>query len=359
MDKDIEAIYRALDLDPNEYGSNEQEVAEPASTDDSEGSKDQDFADLGDDDTSKDDNEAYEEPSDNSSDEEYASEESEEEHDNDNNNDEPAKPKQTSEENRKYQAMRHKKQAQLEAEKRYQESLEAEKQRYEAELRAKEEEKSAALAEVDKFIAAQGLVNPYKDDAPITNKAEYDEYMYQDAAEKASQGDTSPEVIRRLVQAEINKTEPQAQTKTTDIEKIRQEEREKARLEFEARRLFEKDLQEVMRLDPEVKRFEDIANRPYGQTVLDNLKNKMTLINAFNIGARDFLIEREKERAVTSARTKEAGKSHLKTPNGRGSGKDITVPTATLRYYKNLIPGIKDSEIKKLYQADQERLRKK
>ena len=234
--------------------------------------------------------------------------------------------------------------------------MDAEKKRYEAELAKKDEEKRVAFDEVDKFIASQGIINPYKDDQPITTKAEYDEYIYQDASEKASQGDTSPEVIRRLVQAELHKSEtPQKKTSEVDVEKIRLEEREKAKLEFEAKRLFEKDLAEVKKLDPEIKGFEDIVKRPYGKQVIDNLRNKMTLINAFNIGAKDFLIERETERVLASAKAKEAGKSHLKAPSGRGGKSSVAVPSAVAKYYKGLMPDIKDSEIKKLYQKAQDR----
>ena len=329
--------YKAIFGDFERKGEKTPDTADPEDKKeaDDESEKTSDVADPNDDDEKDDD-------SDDSSDDD-----DEDETDKSSNDDDNQQKNQSQEDNSKYAAARRK------AEEKANAAIEDERRRSEAIIKAEKDKASALQVEINKFYSSQHLTNAFKNDNPITNKAEYEEFLDMEAESEIRQGNVLPEYIARV--ANKGKTQQPAlnvhsETETQMRERIDSEVKQK----YEIQKLIDKDLAEIMTQDPEVKKFEDIFSRPYGAAVNENLKNRMTLKNAFLIGAKDFLIEKETKRAVADAKEKDASKKHLKTPGGRGTTKEYPVPPDTLENYRSFFPNRKDKQLREMYAKDQE-----
>lgn len=326
MSFDIKSLYDSLGV-PFEDSSN-QEVAPPADDEIEDSSKNLEVAEPEDDE---------EEPED-----EIESEE-----------EEPEQPKQSSEENKKYQAARKKAEFEAEAkiaeiQKKAEEAIAAEKARADAIVQKVEPK---VEPNVDKFYADRNMTNPYRNDLPIKTEADYNQFLDDEAVAQANEGNFAP--LLKL----LRETKPQV-----DVEKIKRDAEQKAQEKANIERMIERDMAEIARQDPEItltgnlqKDYETITARPYGAALVENQKKNMTLLNAFYVGAKDFLVEREKERTLAAVKHKKAGTSHMKSPTGRGTKQEYVIPPETRTYYQAFFKGVSEKEMQEMYAKDQDR----
>ena len=265
---------------------------------------------------------------------------------------------QTKEEDSKYAAARRKAEKEAEAriaeiQRQADEAIAAEKARADALEKASVDKTAKDQALIDRIYADRNMTNPYRNDSPIKTEADYRQFLEDEAEAQAAEGNFAP--MLRLLR------ELKSQPQQVDIDKIRQEAEAKGRAEaLETIRIeqrISRDIKEIKKQDPDLeitgdikKDWQAVLARPYGQEVAKHLHN-MTLLDAFKIGAQDFLIQREKEKALAAAKLKKAGTSHMKAPIGRGSQKEYPIPPDVEKMYRGLPEFRKASaaEIQEMY----------
>jgi len=324
---------------PEEVGEEEQEPAEPVEEEEDKGEEAQEVAEPAD------DEEEIEEPTERT---------------------------QSPEEDAKYAAARRKAEEEAEAriaeiQRQAEEAIAAEKARADALEKANSEKEAAKRqAEADKLYADRNMTNPYRNDSPIKTEAEYKQFLEDEAEAQAAEGNFAP--MLKLLREMKNQVQPQI-----DVDKIIQEAFEKGKNEGKSEaqrnadieRRVAKDIDEIKKQDPDLeltgdiqKDWEAVLARPYGQEVQKHLKPGVTLLDAFKIGAQDFLIQREKEKALAAAQRKKAGTSHMKAPMGRGNSKEYPMDDKTKAYYKAFFPGMSEKELQNMHNKQMERREK-
>ena len=225
---------------------------------------------------------------------------------------------QTREENAKFAAARRK----------------AEKERDDA--IAAEREKSAR--EKDELIARMGklgMKNPYTGE-PMRTVADLEAYEAQ-RQEKAKEkymkdNGLSPEQYQAQVEAlpevqQARKTQQEAQA-ALDAQK-------QAAMEAQIAR----EIAEVGQMNPAIRSAEDLAKDPQYETLLQYLEKGLSIPEAYRLTHFDEL----RAGAGRQKAINQAGKAHLTSTRGRGTGNE-TVPKGTMRYYR-MLTGLSDEQI--------------
>lgn len=343
VELDIKGLYELAGIDYSDEDIDEDDGL--TDEDDLEGEKEQEFADPDEDDSDTPDDGGEEDETD----------EGDDEHDDDVSD---GKQLQSDEDNSKYAAARRKAEAEAKLiEQRANEAVEAERKKAEA-LKAKAD---GLQAEIDAFYASQGMVNPYRSDKPIKTKAEYDEYQLDEAKEQLRQGNTDPKYIEMLAKSFAVGGDKQERKSEADIRKeVEADIRQKVMEELRIQKLIEHDMREIGKDDTELqltgdveKDFAAIMARPYGKAVKEQLDAGMTLINAFRVGAKDWLVEQAVSKVETATKAKAASKKHLAPPNSRGAGLPSDMPKETLDMYRTFFPKASDKDIREMWEKDQ------
>ena len=198
--------------------------------------------------------------------------------------------------------------------------------------RERDAEIAKARAEAaDEAYRSMGMENPYTG-KPITNKAEFDAWKQQEAAEKRGHIAESAGMTGEEFDDFINNL-PQV----------------KAAVKQNQRMMIEEQVGLINKLDPSIKTFEDLYNREDYKDIYDTVqKTGVSIVEAFKLVNFDRLTQSaaaaSRQAAINSANSKD----HLSTTSQRGAGA-LTVPADVKEIYRALNPGITDAEIQQHY----------
>lgn len=211
----------------------------------------------------------------------------------------------------------------------------------------------ANAAAVDQAYAAAfaGRVNPYTG-APITTKAEYEQYQSQFQADQQRQqlermraAGVEPEAIQAIV--DQHPAIQQAQ------EVIRQAEAERVKAqEAQAKGWYGEQLKQINALDPEAKlsSLDELAAKDQGKyrSMMGMVAGGVPLVDAYKALHFDELTRRRTAAAQQTVRNQTTGKAHLLQSGGQGKV-GIEVPAAVREEFRALMPNITEEEIRRQY----------
>lgn len=180
---------------------------------------------------------------------------------------------------------------------------------------------------------------------PITNMAEFRQWQEAFAQKKAEQamksGKMTPEVLNDMISR--HPVVQQAQTVIDQHAKEAQRQREaadKARLDAE--------LAQIRELNPAVTTVGDILKLPCADSFRANIKNGMSLYNAYRLADFDRLVASKAEAAKQQALNNARGKDHLSPVGSRGPGAE-SVPPEQMKIFRLMMPDKTDAQIQAYY----------
>ena len=221
----------------------------------------------------------------------------------------------------------------------------AERERDEAIAKARQEAQAEAQRTIDEAFRSAGLTNPYTGQ-PITNKAEYDDYLNRFQQEQ-----------KETIQKKAGISQTQFQQFVNSLPEVRQAREAQAQAEkatLEARQAaakvrIEEQMKEISALDPTIKEMKDLAKMPNYQQFYDLVKRGNTFVDAYKLANYDTLTQRAADASRKAAVKAAASKEHLTTTAQRGQG-SVTVPVDIMQAYKELMPDATPDQIQKHYQ---------
>lgn len=214
----------------------------------------------------------------------------------------------------------------------------AERQRDEAIAAEKERSK----AELDGLIKTLELVNPYKNNSPVTNKAEYDELMKFKANEKKS----------AFMEAN-GFDDAQYQTFIDSLPEVKEaaEIKAKARAELEknqaesAKSYLASELSEIAKYDTSVKNFTDLQKHSCFEELNKLCEKGYRISDAFRLLTENERFENLKKSERQSVYNSQSSKAHMSVSgNPHGVGID-SVPADVYAEYKMIRPDMTDNQI--------------
>lgn len=188
----------------------------------------------------------------------------------------------------------------------------------------------------DEAIAALGMTNPFTG-KPIANAQDLRDFQtLRGELQRGGMYAGSPKQngIQRPYQAL-----PETQMVKTALERLG-----KQRICEQ----IERDIQEISRFDPSVKKAEDLRTRPEYQELCRMVGQGYTLSDAWKLKNMDAISRRGAEAARQSALNSVMGKGHLAASTSRGTG-NVPVPAEVAEQYRMLMPDITNAEIQRDY----------
>lgn len=214
-----------------------------------------------------------------------------------------------------------------------------------ASMRRELEKAKRESQEKDEAIArfCKGHTHPVTG-KPITTVAEYEDALYQQdrmrrEAELKEKG-IDPTMIERAIEQS-----PLLRQAQTVIEQNRQ---------MEAERVLQSEFEEIKKLDPSIKTFEDIPNM---DSIQNMVSGGLSLLNAFKVANFDTLVAQRAAGAKQSAINQMKGKSHMSGVDSLASeSDDVEIPEAEYRSLKEAFPNKSSADLKKLYNMTMKKL---
>lgn len=268
------------------------------------------------------------------------------------------RPPQSPEENRRFAAARRK--AEQEA------ALEAARQE------AREAARQAAAEEVNGFLRASGLRNPYSN-TPITTMEEFRQYQEQhrmaQLRKELSEGRLTPEGLNAAIDNAWSRREQQARTaEGAEPPKeaagpgapSQQPEGQKPAGEsggrgqsgqaMAAQARIDAEVAEIGRLDPAIQTVSDLLTQPWSKEFYQYVQEGYSFLGAYHKAVSGALEQQAAAAAKQQAINQVRSKDHLKSGAPQGGGMEA-VPAAELRYFRTFLPDASDSEIQKYYNS--------
>lgn len=303
-----------------EEGVNEAEPAEQPKTEEAEGENGQPAAEadvIDDGDDTGVDTEETEDTGDDTEDVDHSEDETDTE------NTEDKATEQSAEDNAKFAAARRK--AESETQSKIEAALAAQKRRY------------------DEMFASAGVISPYTGKA-ITTVEDFETYAatYRAEQEKAIRDKSG--LSEEELDAFIRNSAP-----------VREAEAAKQQLAQErAQARIKQDLDEIRKLDPSIKSFDDLQKLETAGEMEQLLKQGYSLPAAFKLANYEHLTQSKIEAARQAAASKAMSKEHLSATKKRGQGA-IPVPDDVMKMYQMF--GINKNEAEKHYNREQSKRR--
>lgn len=218
--------------------------------------------------------------------------------------------------------------------------------------RAAEQERDAAIAQVradalkelDAFVAAMGIHNPYTN-TPIKTKAEYDAYQRQHADTQREQFMQTNGMSREQYDQFIQSL-PEVRQANQTMQEAREAER-KAQAQ-QAKAVLDEEIAKISGLDPAIKTVEDLMGAENYDQVYNLVKDGYRLADAYKLANFERLTQRAAAASRQQARNQEMGKRHLNQTQARGAGA-VEVPRDIKQAYLELMPNATDAEIRANY----------
>ena len=201
--------------------------------------------------------------------------------------------------------------------------------------------KADAQAEADKYlndtIAGMGLTNPYTK-APITTKAEYDEYRAKYEEERRSKIAKSSGMTDEEFKQYI------ADLPEVKAAKVAQQQAQ----EREAKLKIDEQLKEISQLDPDIKELSDLTKMENYPEFYERVRRGMTLTEAYKLTNYDKLTSQKLAATRQAAINSVNSKQHMTSTSARGTGA-ISVPADVMEMYKAFNPDATTAEIQAHY----------
>lgn len=251
---------------------------------------------------------------------------------------------QSEEENAKYAAARRK----------------AEKERDIAVERAREEERQAVMAEVEKRIARMQMNDPYAGKV-VSNLDDLESYHSHLSGEKEK------EIVEELKEygfeeSRINEmintlvaNRPEVRQAGEAMERLNKLE-EKAQQEH-LNNIFERELGKIKEIDPTIRNADDLFASENEAAMTELIKKNYSISDAYFIANKEKLMERAASAGAQQTRNNAANKGHLNASSPHGTG-GITVPEDVMSEFRLINPNASDDEIRAFYQRDLKRNKK-
>lgn len=236
--------------------------------------------------------------------------------------------KQSAEDNAKYAAARRQAEAERDA------AIEA----------AKRNAQEEAQRTIDEAFATAGLVNPYTGNK-ITSKAEYDAYKAQYDAAKRDSILSKTGMSGEEFDGYVDSLPAVKQAKEAEARANRAE--AEAR-EAKARADIDGWIKEISALDPAVKSLEDITKQENYQTVYDYVKKGLNLTEAYKLANYDRIGAKQTAAAKQAALNAAGSKAHMTGTKSRGQG-SLSVPSDEMAMFRLFNPNATDAEITEYY----------
>ena len=210
-----------------------------------------------------------------------------------------------------------------------------------ASMRRELEAARKAQAEVDALYAKQfgNYTNP-ETGQPIRSARDYSEAMMAQerlqARQKLQENNIDPSIIDSLI---------------ANSPVVRQAEAQMAELtNMRAQQEVERDIAEVLKLDPTLTSKDAIMNDPSFPQVLEKVQSGMRLVDAYKLVNFDRLSSSKTAAARQAVVNQVKGQAHLSNAPGISANDTLEdIPASMLEDFKDLFPGKSVKELKALY----------
>ena len=213
----------------------------------------------------------------------------------------------------------------------------------EAALRKEREDQAKKL---QSFFKRAGMQNNYTG-KPITSMEEFDAWEQANKTAAVQKdlkaGKLTPEALEQLI--ESSPTMQKARELTEQAEKTAQETRN-----AQYARQVEQEMEEIRKLDPNVKNLMDIIQSPTGRKFAELVQQHgLSYLDAFKLANMDRLTAQARNVAAAGAQMRTSSKDHLQRTDMRGQGA-VEVPEDVMAGYRIMNPNMSDEEIRRDYQ---------
>ena len=209
----------------------------------------------------------------------------------------------------------------------------------------------AERARISETLKRLGIRNPDSEDGGIIGSVdELEQYERGLSDKRLASGQASAEDVRRIV-----REESEAQQRAAAQAARAQQDR----ADFQAK--VAEELKVIASYDPDIKTVDDLARKEGNNPVFRSYIDKgLSFQEAYELAHRDEI--RAKDRTESAEKiaeqAKAAGKDHLRSTASRSSG-EVDVPDDIKAQYRIFDPTITDAEIRKHYNADLKKVRRK
>lgn len=222
----------------------------------------------------------------------------------------------------------------------------AEAERDAAVARARQEAQQQYEAQMTEFFRKAGLTDSFTG-KPITSMDEFNSWNQRFQDEKLQKdlkaGKLTAEQISQVVGN--HPIVKQAQQVIQQNEKVQQEARQK-----QAKANIEAQVQEIAKLDPEIKDLESLLKSEGYDKVYGYVKQGYALADAYKLAHFERLSQRSAAAARQQALNSVAGKNHMvRTPAKGNAPETVQVPKEILEQYRLFMPKATDAEIRAHY----------
>lgn len=205
----------------------------------------------------------------------------------------------------------------------------------------------AERARISETLKRLGIRNPDREDGGIIGSIDELENYERGLSEKRQ---ASVEDVRRIVREE-SETQQRAAARAAKAQKDQ--------ADFEVK--VAEELKVIASYDPDIKTVSDLVRKEGANPVFRGYVDKgLTFQEAYELAHRDDI--RAKDRTESAEKVAEqakvAGKEHLRGTSSRSSG-EVDVPDDIKAQYRIFDPTITDAEIRKHYNADLKKVRRK
>lgn len=221
----------------------------------------------------------------------------------------------------------------------------AEAERDAAVQKARQDARRDAQKFIDDAFASMGMVNPYTKQ-PIKTKADFDAFNAQRNAEQ-----------KKDFQKRTGMNDEQYAQFVAGLPEVRQAAEVKAQAqqaqqqirEQQARARLDEQVKAINKLDPSIKKLEDVFKTENYSKVYELVSKKgYSLEDAYKIANFDRLTRQTVSAAKQQAMNSAKGKSHMSPTATRGAGA-TAVPADVAAEYRAMMPELTDAEIQQHY----------
>lgn len=216
--------------------------------------------------------------------------------------------------------------------------------------RIAEQTRQSQQAALDAQVASLNLLDPYRDNAPITTQAELQAYQQRSRQEKLSRvakaAGLSDDELKELIEQH-----PDVVAGRQMRQQMEQQSADAARKQAEQR--LAADIADIAVMCPGVDSEEKIVTHESWPEVKRLMEDnpKLGLKQAFRLANADAIAASAGKKAQNAAKRNAASKGHLRSAGGRGEGLG-EVPADVRAIYRAMDPTMTDAEMRKHYAAN-------
>lgn len=225
-----------------------------------------------------------------------------------------------------------------------------------AELRI-EQMRQEMLDEESARIAALGIVDPYTGET-VDSMEGFQRYT-ESLAEERRNSLMEKMTDNGLTEEEINSlvsVHPDVMKAREESMRLEQLEQQKIREQNDA--LFKEELEKIMEMDPTIRSASDLFEHENRDAMEAMIRRNYSISDAYFLANKDALIGRQLAGAKQETRNSLAGRGHMEPTASRGSG-GVEISAEDMKAFREIMPNASDAEIRKFYERDLKRTKKK